>query len=134
MYGERSPGPPGIFGITSPTSIIITKVSEGFLAAGKVGPSDLLIGAGSTDFKDQTRKQLDDAIDEAESARGGGKLNLVLNAVVETNSTSPVSRLINHFGCLRRESLKRSNCPTPPSRSSRTWAEHFIATTVLDHR
>ncbi|MFT6863088.1 MAG: hypothetical protein ACJAVK_001649 [Akkermansiaceae bacterium] len=77
-HKERSLGPTGLFGVTSPTSITITKVSEGSPAAGKMKPGDVLIGAGSTLFKDQTRKQLTDAIDQAESTVGGGELTLVL--------------------------------------------------------
>lgn len=77
-HKERSLGPTGLFGITSPTSITITKVSEGSPAAGKLKPGDVLIGAGNTPFKGATRKQLADAIDQAESTRGRGKLNLLL--------------------------------------------------------
>ena len=51
-HKERSLGPTGLFGVTSPTSITITKVSEGSPAAGKMKPGDVVIGAGSTPFKD----------------------------------------------------------------------------------
>ncbi len=77
-HKERHLGPTGLFGVTSPTSIKITKVQQGSPADGKIKVGDVIISAGGTPFKDQTRKQLADAIDSAESEQAKGILTLTL--------------------------------------------------------
>ena len=89
-HKERSLGPTGLYGITSPTSIKVTKVSEGSPAAGKIKVGDVLIGAGNTPFKDATRKQFADAVDQAESFKGGGDLKLVLKGNKTVSLKLPV--------------------------------------------
>jgi len=77
-HKERNLGPTGLFGITSPTGIRITKVSPGSPADGKLKPGDFVIAAGKFAFKQDIRKQLAAAIDKAETKAGGGKLTLTL--------------------------------------------------------
>lgn len=73
-HKERLLGPTGLYGVTSPMDIRIVKVDVGSPADGKVKVGDVFIGAGDIAFKDQTRKQLAQAIDAAEAT---GKLALV---------------------------------------------------------
>jgi hypothetical protein len=77
-HKERHLGPTGLYGVTSPTGIKITKVTEGSPADGKIKVGEVIVAAGGTAFKDQTRKQLAAAIDQAESAEAKGILSLSL--------------------------------------------------------
>lgn len=72
-HKERHLGPTGLYGVTSPKDIKIVKVEPGSPADGKLKVGDVLIAAGGTPFKEQTRKQLAQAIDLAEAT---GKLTL----------------------------------------------------------
>ena len=74
-HKERMLGPTGLYGVTSPKDIKIVKVEEGSPADGKIKVGDVLVAAGGIPFKDQTRKQLAQAIDVAEAT---GKLTLTL--------------------------------------------------------
>lgn len=78
-HKERHLGPTGLYGVTSPKDIKITKVEEGSPADGKIKVGDVIVAAGGTPLKDQTRKQLADAIDQAETAQAKGILNLTLD-------------------------------------------------------
>lgn len=78
QHKERHLGPTGMFGVTSPTEIKITKVAEGSPAEGKVKEGDVIVRAGGIAFKDETRKQFAEAIDRAESEKGKGVLSLEL--------------------------------------------------------
>ncbi len=75
---ERHLGPTGLFGITSPTEIKITKVEQGSPADGKLKEGDVVVAAGGPPFKDNTRQQLADAIDKAETENAKGILTLAL--------------------------------------------------------
>jgi hypothetical protein len=77
-HKEHHLGPAGLYGVTSPKDIKITKVVEGSPADGKIKAGDVIVQAGGTTFKDQTRKQLAEAIDRAESKQGRGVLTLAL--------------------------------------------------------
>ncbi len=86
-HKERHLGPTGLYGVTSPKDIRITKVEPGSPADGKIKVGDVITGAGDTDFKDHTRKQLATAIDEAETT---GTLSLALNHGGTVNLTLPI--------------------------------------------
>jgi len=73
-HKEHHLGPTGLFGITSPKDIKITKVQKGSPADGKIKIGDVIVGAGGTAFKDRTRQQLADAIDHAETEKAKGVL------------------------------------------------------------
>jgi hypothetical protein len=100
-HKERHLGPTGMFGVTSPTEIKITKVEEGSPAAGKIKVGDVIVAAGGTTFKDQTRKQFAEAIDRAETqqAKGilglglkdGRKVDLQLDVFGSYSDTAPVN-------------------------------------------
>ena len=75
---DRHLGPTGLFGKTSPKSIEVTKVQEGSPADGKLFPGDAIVGAGGTLFKENARRELADAIDQAETEEGKGILRLTL--------------------------------------------------------
>jgi hypothetical protein len=100
-HKERHLGPTGLFGITSPTDIKITKVAEGSPADGKIKIGDVIIAAGGVPFKEQTRRQLADAIDHAETeqAKGilqlglkdGRKVDLQLEVLGSYSGTAPVN-------------------------------------------
>lgn len=77
-HKERHLGPTGMFGVTTPTEITITKVAEGSPAEGKVKEGDVIVRAGGIAFKDQTRKQFAGAVDAAETEKGKGVLRLEL--------------------------------------------------------
>ena len=77
-HKEHHLGPTGLFGITSPTNIKITKVQAGSPADGKIKVGDVIVGAGGTLFKENTRRQLADAIDRAETEEAKGILTLTL--------------------------------------------------------
>jgi len=107
-YKEHHLGPTGMFGVTSPTNIKITKVVAGSPADGKISVGDVISGAGGTAFKDQTRKQLADAIDQAETeeAKGilpltmldGTKVNLQLKVLGRYSDTAP-------FDCKKTDAI-----------------------------
>ncbi len=78
-HKEHHLGPTGLFGVTSPTDIKITKIQEGSPADGKIQVGDVIVGAGGTPFKENTRRQLADAIDRAETEEGKGILTLTLD-------------------------------------------------------
>lgn len=77
-YKERHLGPTGMYGVTSPKEIKITKIDEGSPADGKVNVGDVLIAAGGETFDKTIRQQFAAAIDSAQSNQGGGKLVLTL--------------------------------------------------------
>lgn len=98
-YKEHHLGPTGLFGVTSPTDIKITKVQPGSPADGKLKVGDVIVAAGAAPFKDNTRRQLADAIDRAETeeARGiltvtrkdGAKVDLQLKVLGTYSDTAP---------------------------------------------
>ena len=71
-------GPTGLLGKTSPSSITVTKVGKGSPADGKLKPNDVVVGAGAALFKENARREMAAAIDEAETEKSGGKLTLIL--------------------------------------------------------
>jgi len=77
-HKEHHLGPTGLRGITSPTGIKITKVEPGSPADGKIKVGDVIVGAGAAVFKKNTRRQLADAIDQAETEKAKGVLTLTL--------------------------------------------------------
>lgn len=77
-HKERSLGPIGAHGVTSPKDIKIVKVLEGSPAHGKLKAGDIIVAAGGVAFDQQTRKQFAAAIDQSQTKRGGGKLTLTL--------------------------------------------------------
>lgn len=77
-HKEHHLGPTGLFGVTSPTSIKVTKVQPGSPAEGKVKVGDVIVGAGGAAFRTHTRPELADAIDQAETAAARGVLKLRL--------------------------------------------------------
>jgi len=79
-HKEHHLGPTGLFGVTSPTNIKITKVQEGSPADGKIEVGDVIVAAGGAAFKGNTRRQLADAIDRAETKKGKGVLTLTLES------------------------------------------------------
>ncbi len=98
-YKEHHLGPTGLVGITSPTNIKITKVQSGSPADGKIKVGDVIVAAGGGAFKDNTRPQLADAIDQAETkkargiltltVKGGGKVDLQLKVLGTYSDTAP---------------------------------------------
>ncbi|MDP6544336.1 MAG: DUF6288 domain-containing protein [Phycisphaerae bacterium] len=98
-HKEHHLGPTGLFGVTSPTNIVITKVQKGSPADGKIKVGDVIVGAGGVAFKDSTRRQLADAIDQAETKKakgvltlrlkGGKKVDLQLKVLGSYSDTAP---------------------------------------------
>jgi len=84
-YKEHHLGPTGLFGVTSPKDIKITKVQAGSPAEGKIKVGDVVVGAGGVLFKDKTRQQLADAIDRAETEQANGVLTLTLKGGRKVN-------------------------------------------------
>jgi hypothetical protein len=80
---DRHLGPTGMFGKTSPKSIEVTKVLKGSPADGKLYPRDVIVGAGGTLFKENARRELADAIDQAETEASKGILRLTLKGKAE---------------------------------------------------
>ena len=78
-YKEHHLGPTGLFGVTSPADIKITKVEQGSPADGKLKEGDVIVAVGGARFKDNTRMLLADAIDKAETEQAKGILTLDLN-------------------------------------------------------
>lgn len=78
-YKEHHLGATGLFGVTSPKDIKITKVEKGSPADGLVNVGDVITGVGGAMFNDNTRKLLADAIDEAETEKAKGILTLELS-------------------------------------------------------
>lgn len=77
-YKERHLGPTGLYGVTSPKDIKVTKVLEGSPADGKVNVGDVIVAVGGTEIGKQVRQQFAAAIDAAQTKQGGGKLTLTL--------------------------------------------------------
>lgn len=77
-YKEHHLGPTGLFGVTSPTDIKITKVEQGSPADGKLKEGDLIVAVGGARFKDNTRPLLAAAIDQAETEPARGILTVTL--------------------------------------------------------
>ena len=71
-------GPIGTFGNTSRKSIEVTKVQEGSPAHGKLFPKDVIIGAGGVLFRENARREIAAAIDQAEAEARKGILRLTL--------------------------------------------------------
>jgi hypothetical protein len=95
-HKERMLGPTGLYGVTSPKDIKIVKVDEGSPADGKIKPGDILVAAGGIPFKDQTRKQLAQAIDIAEATgtltltrKDGSTVDLTLPVLGTYSETAP---------------------------------------------
>ncbi len=84
-HKEHHLGPTGLFGVTSPTNIKITKVQAGSPADGKIKVGDVIVGAGGAAFKENTRRQLADAIDQAETEQAKGALTLTLTGGKKVN-------------------------------------------------
>lgn len=107
-HKEHHLGPTGLFGVTSPTNIKITKVQDGSPADGKIKAGDVIVAAGGITFKDQTRRQLAEAIDNAESAtskgiltldlQGGKKVDLQLKTLGTFSATAP-------FNCPKTDAI-----------------------------
>lgn len=77
-YKEHHLGPTGLFGITSPTDIKITKVEKGSPADGKLKVGDVIVAAGGIPFEEDTRPRLAAAIDQAETEQAKGILSVTL--------------------------------------------------------
>ncbi|MEI7953999.1 MAG: DUF6288 domain-containing protein [Verrucomicrobiota bacterium] len=77
-YKEHHLGPTGLFGVTSPTDIKITKVLEGSPADGEIKVGDVIVAAGGNPFNQNTRPLLAAAIDQAETEQAKGHLTLSL--------------------------------------------------------
>ena len=77
-YKDHHLGPTGLFGVTSPTDIKITKVEPGSPADGKLKEGDLIVAVGGARFKDNTRPLLAAAIDQAETEQARGILTVTL--------------------------------------------------------
>ncbi len=77
-HKEHHLGPTGLFGVTSPTSIKITKVREDSPGDGKIKVGDVIVSVGGATFKKNTRRLLADAIDQAETRKAKGVLALTL--------------------------------------------------------
>jgi Family of unknown function (DUF6288) len=75
---EHHLGPTGLFGVTSPTDIKITKVEEGSPAGGILKEGDVIVAVDGIRIKDNTRALLAAAIDKAETAEAKGILSLEL--------------------------------------------------------
>jgi Family of unknown function (DUF6288) len=76
---EHHLGPTGLFGVTSPADIKITKVEQGSPADGKLKEGDVIVAVGGEKFNANTRMLLADAIDKAEMKQAKGILTLDLN-------------------------------------------------------
>lgn len=70
-YKERHLGPTGLYGVTSPKDIKVTKVLEGSPADGKVNVGDVIVAVGGTEIGKQVRQQFAAAIDAAQTKQGG---------------------------------------------------------------
>ncbi|MHC4503742.1 MAG: DUF6288 domain-containing protein [Planctomycetota bacterium] len=75
---EHQLGPTGLIGTISKTTIKVTKVAKGSPASGKLKPGDQIVGAGDSSFKKDVRREVADAIDEAETEKAAGRLTLTL--------------------------------------------------------
>jgi len=75
---EKQLGPTGLLGEVGKNGITITNVEKGSPAEGKIAIGDSIVGVGKAKFKNDVRRQFADAIDEAETAKAGGKLTLIL--------------------------------------------------------
>ncbi len=71
-------GPTGFIGSISKTTIKVTKVEKGSPADGKIKVGAQIIGAGGKAFKKDVRRELAKAINDAETEKAGGKLELIL--------------------------------------------------------
>ena len=96
-HKERHLGPTGLYGITSPNDIRITKVEPGSPADGKITPGTTITGAGGFTFKNETRKQLAAAIDRAEATgtltltlADGSAVDLTLPSIGSYTDTAPL--------------------------------------------
>jgi len=74
----RHLGPTGLLGAIANRQIKVTKVQAGSPADGKVHVDDMIIGAGGARFKENARRELADAIDQAETKESRGILTLTL--------------------------------------------------------
>jgi hypothetical protein len=107
-YKERHLGPTGLYGVTSPKDIKITKVVEGSPADGKVSVGDVIVAVGGTKIDKHVRQQFAAAIDAAQSSNGNGKLTLTLkggktidlqmNVLGDTADTAP-------FNCIKTDAV-----------------------------
>ncbi len=90
QYKERSLGPTGLFGITSPDKIVIQKVEEGSPAHGIITKNQIITGVNGIPLNGEVRKQWAQAVDFAQSQVGGGKLILNLSDGSSTTINLPV--------------------------------------------
>jgi hypothetical protein len=104
-HKERHLGPTGLYGVTSPKDIRITKVEAGSPADGKIKIGDVITGAGGNAFKEQTRKQLAEAIDRAEATgalaltlKNGGTVELELPVIGSYAESAP-------FDCAKTDAI-----------------------------
>jgi len=75
---ERHLGPTGLFGAVDKQQIKVTRVAEGSPADGSLKAGDVILGAGGALFKNDVRRELADAIDQAETEQSKGLLTLTL--------------------------------------------------------
>ena len=75
---EHQFGPTGIFGNLSNKTIKVTRVEKGSPADDKITPGMVIIGAGTGNFKAHVRRELAEAIDQAETKEAKGALTLML--------------------------------------------------------
>ena len=72
---EHHLGPTGLFGVTSPTDIKITKVVKDSPADGAIKVGDVIVAAGGTPFEKDTRRQFAEAIERRNPEPAKGILN-----------------------------------------------------------
>lgn len=95
----RQLGPTGLSGFPAATEIRIAKVAKGSPADGLVTTNDVIVGAGGIAFKADARREIADAIDQAETEaakgvlplmlKGGKTVNLQLNVLGSYSATAP---------------------------------------------
>ena len=71
-------GPTGLTGLVSKNTINVTKVAKGSPAEGIIKVKNIIIGAGSANFRKDARRELASAINTAETKEEGGQLTLIL--------------------------------------------------------
>jgi len=76
----RQLGPTGLSGFPTAKEIKISKVAKGSPADGVVAPDEVIVGAGGVAFKADARREIADAIDQAETEAAKGVLPLMLKS------------------------------------------------------
>ncbi|MBI1336109.1 MAG: hypothetical protein GC164_04000 [Phycisphaera sp.] len=72
-------GPTGLMGAVDANRITITKIDEGSPADGKLKVGDVIVGAGGNRFHADPRREIAEAINDAETFVAEGKLPLMLD-------------------------------------------------------